>query len=330
MLHKGEEKMKYFMQDIEQLKKELWAMREQINGGSNGESIDEINLRITALQSQVAQVEDKIQENKTDISSLTLQINQLQSEIQTIKSQIIGLSAKDEEVEDSLAAVQADVEKTKTDISGINSTLNDAKGDITTLESKVDANQTGLATAQSDLLQLKNADKEIEEEISSLDSLASQLQTDLSSFTTSTNSQIGNLTTQISATQTSISNETSTRIAAIADLQKQIDSLEVGGGGSLSVAAESKSAGYCKFSNGLILQWGVVKLDSSSGSAKNVNFACAFTTTSYGIVCSHMNGSVSNDWLNSFKIIFRGKTYFSVTKYFSEGSEYGSWIAIGY
>ena len=99
--------------------------------------------------------------------------------------------------------------------------------------------------------------------------------------------------------------------------------------GYLKVTGEN-TASYCKLSNGLIFQWGSAVLDQNNNATKNIVLQTPFANSSYGVVASHGTGNISNDYLNSFKITARSKTYFTVKKHFSESSEYIWWIAIGY
>lgn len=97
----------------------------------------------------------------------------------------------------------------------------------------------------------------------------------------------------------------------------------------LKVTEESTTA-YCKLSNGLILQWGSAVLDQNNGTTKNIALKTPFANSSYGIVASHGTGTINNDYINSFKITARTKTYFTVQKHFSESNEYIWWVAIGF
>ena len=136
-------------------------------------------------------------------------------------------------------------------------------------------------------------------------------------------------TNQDETLQSAISSEAESRQSADDNLQAQIDVLQVAGSG-LSVSAENKSGGYCKLSNGLIFQWGTYVLDQYNAGTKNITLPTPFSTTTYGVVSSHYTGTISNDYINSFKITARTKTYFTVKKHFGEMSEQALWIAIGY
>lgn len=97
----------------------------------------------------------------------------------------------------------------------------------------------------------------------------------------------------------------------------------------LQVSSSNYNSGFMKLSNGFIIQWGVYSLDQANNATKNITFPTPFSTTNYGIVTSHYQGNVSNDYINSFKITARATTYFTVKKNMSENSEKAIYIAVG-
>lgn len=109
--------------------------------------------------------------------------------------------------------------------------------------------------------------------------------------------------------------------------------IKIAGGGSISgeniVTSLANYENYVKLNNGLILQWGTAIIDVGNASTKTISLPTAFNTTSYGVVCYHYAGVVSNDYINSFKIVSRSTTNFQVKKHMNEKSEQLIWVAIG-
>jgi len=150
-----------------------------------------------------------------------------------------------------------------------------------------------------------------------LETVNSQIQTAVNSSKSSTDTQISTLNSTL----------TSTLNSTKSDLQSQINSVKNTANGKLSASFSKNGNGYCKFSNGLIIQWGWI----SSTQTGTVTFPCAFSST------ARLAGTAVNYTNTGSSYIFcwmtLTKTNFSFCVRSGGGNGYAhsvSWIAVGY
>ena len=113
-------------------------------------------------------------------------------------------------------------------------------------------------------------------------------------------------------------NDGSTRdyLAYLGDLAPFIEEDSRGSGGS------SGTSWYIKFSNGVMLQWGLGQ--AGGGTGRTVTFAQPFINTSYGIVGNMMrSGSTANGWNYV-------ETRSTTGTRFICGDDQSLWVAMGY
>ena len=91
--------------------------------------------------------------------------------------------------------------------------------------------------------------------------------------------------------------------------------------GAYIVAALLEQNGYVKFSNGLILQWGLYDFSGSNGD--KVYFPVAFT-----VMCAA--AIVQPAGRNSHEVTNRTTTYIQGDFRFGDSQKVGTWIAVGY
>ena len=111
--------------------------------------------------------------------------------------------------------------------------------------------------------------------------------------------------------------DNSTRVATTAFVQSLINSLKGSIGGAI-VASNLAQNGYVKFSNGLILQWGI-----TSDGKKGVSFPIVFKNV-YALTMGNLN---STSWAPHFRDVTT--TGFKATVEGIGYSYHGYWIAIG-
>ena len=119
---------------------------------------------------------------------------------------------------------------------------------------------------------------------------------------------------------TASSGDSSTKAASTAFVKNVLSSSGNG------LATISKAAnGYCKFTNGLIIQWGTIT--TTSGSNGSVNFPTAFSNTNYSIVIQYeYEGGIGSGYgfANAYK------TNSTSFKWYRQRSTNLCWLAIGY
>lgn len=91
--------------------------------------------------------------------------------------------------------------------------------------------------------------------------------------------------------------------------------------GAYIVAALLEQNGYVKFSNGLILQWGLYDFLGSNGD--KIYFPVAFT-----VMCAA--AIVQPTGLNAHEVTNRTTTYIQGDFRYEDRHKLGTWIAIGY
>lgn len=94
--------------------------------------------------------------------------------------------------------------------------------------------------------------------------------------------------------------------------------------GKIEATINKSAKGYCKFSNGLIVQWGTISTGNGSGTE---TFPTAFSNTNYSIIIKYEhNGSISSSYghENAYKLSA------SQFKWFRERDVRLCWIAVGY
>lgn len=91
--------------------------------------------------------------------------------------------------------------------------------------------------------------------------------------------------------------------------------------GAYIVAALLEQNGYVKFSNGLILQWGLYDFSGSNGD--KVYFPVAFT-----VMCAA--AIVQPAGRNSHEVTNRTTTYIQGDFKYGDAHKLGTWIAVGY
>ncbi len=86
--------------------------------------------------------------------------------------------------------------------------------------------------------------------------------------------------------------------------------------------------GYCKFSNGLIIQWGRVTGLGNENTGKFVTLPTAFTSTNYRVA---ITGRYSSRTINTSQALDTGTDYTTTAfKFFSSYCSAIDWLAIGY
>lgn len=97
--------------------------------------------------------------------------------------------------------------------------------------------------------------------------------------------------------------------------------------------------GWCKFPNGLIIQWGILVLDANGSRAFTINFPISFATKDYKVIAHPTINTYDNnpDLVKravNYKLGFTSlnDSYSSMNGYIECENGYGSavkWIAIG-
>lgn len=206
-------------------------------------------------------------------------------------------------------------------------------GDITLYGTDIKRNSSTLNSINDDITSLDNAFTYLNGEVTTLQGTVSGHTSSISTI----NTMIGDIDTELATQQQSINNLST----SISNHTSQISTLQANDLAMASnitalqnnkeqiVASSFGENGYIKYNSGVIIQWGVYVLDQGNGRDKNIVFPTPFSSTNYGVVTSHYQGTISNDYINSFKIVDKASTYFTVRKHFSESGEKALYIAVG-
>ena len=136
--------------------------------------------------------------------------------------------------------------------------------------------------------------------------------------------------TAFTTAPTPASTDNSTKIATTAFVKSALS----GSGNGLATISKA-SNGYCKFNNGLIIQWGRTgTLQRNTNTT--VKYPIAFTSTNYKVITTWH--AVSNDNIDIDDVIITGGytttqcNFYSTQRGANDGTwtVAGSWIAIGY
>lgn len=123
---------------------------------------------------------------------------------------------------------------------------------------------------------------------------------------------------------TATSSDNSTKAASTAFVKNVLSSSGNG------LATISKSAnGYCKFTNGLLIQWGIITTNTDNRYSATITFPTAFSNTNYSLNISQYNPNDGEIWATGAVLLYGNKTTTSV-KTQSERTTRLQWIAIGY
>ena len=97
-----------------------------------------------------------------------------------------------------------------------------------------------------------------------------------------------------------------------------------------SIKRNTSASGYCKFPDGLIIQWGRVT-GMGDGTEKTVTLPTPFTTTNYSISGSTSYHQTSGDKGSSWRVYTLSTTSFKIQSAFEQsGNNIIYWSAIGY
>ena len=89
------------------------------------------------------------------------------------------------------------------------------------------------------------------------------------------------------------------------------------------------SNGYVKYSNGLIIQWGIISVSTSNQYKSVITFPIPFSNTNYSLNISQYTTTNKSIWSTFALLMYGNKTTTSVTTQ-SEKTDRLQWIAIGY
>lgn len=116
----------------------------------------------------------------------------------------------------------------------------------------------------------------------------------------------------------------------VSGLQTQINSVKTTANGKISATQSKGSNGYCKLSNGIIIQWGR-QGSMGNGTSKTITFPTAFSSANYSIsgATSYVQGA--GDKRSSWYVNGFSSSKFVLNSRFEQSSSNTIyWCAVGY
>lgn len=172
--------IKILNQELEQLKKELWNIKNKVipaidpsSSSITQDDLDELAEELSSISSQLSSLSSDVSDNATDIASIQSDISSISSSISSISSDLSTLGTQVGTNSSSISSMQSS-------ISYHNSCLQSIDSRVGTLSLSVTALSTTVSSLESTVSSHTSS-------ISTLSSNVSSLQSDVSSLQTQTN-----------------------------------------------------------------------------------------------------------------------------------------------
>jgi len=193
--------IKILNQELEQLKKELWNIKNKVipeiessSSSVTQSDLDELTEELSSISLQLSSLADDVSENASDISSIKSDISSITSSLSSLSSDLSSLNTQVGTNTSSISSMQSSIsyhnsclqsidtrvgnlslsiQSLSSTVSSLSSTVSSHTSSISSLTSDVSSLSTDLLSLTSDVSSLQSQTDSLEQEVQTLSSVSS-------------------------------------------------------------------------------------------------------------------------------------------------------------